>query len=58
MLFDIFNIFPYNLNVIYWTGKSVHTFSRKQVISGSFRRYDVYSWVWRKWMNESWNEFC
>ena len=46
MSFDIFNIFPYiYLNVIYWTGKSVHTFLRKQVISGNFRRYDVYSWV-------------
>ena len=46
MLFDIFNIFPCYLNVNYWTGKSVHIFSWKQVISGNFRRYDVYSWVW------------
>ena len=46
MLFDIFNIFPYYLHVNYWTGKSVRIFSRKQVISGNFRRYDVYSWVW------------
>ena len=45
MLFDIFNIFPYYLHVNYWTGKSVRIFSRKQVISGNFRRYDVYSWV-------------
>ena len=48
MLFDIFNIFPYYLHVNYWTGKSVRIFSRKQVISGNFRRYDVYSWVWNK----------
>ena len=46
MLFDIFNIFPYYLHVNYWTGKSDRIFSRKQVISGNFRRYDVYSWVW------------
>ena len=46
MLFDIFNIFPYYLNVNYRTVKLVHIFSRKQVISGNFRRYDVYSWVW------------
>ena len=45
MLFDIFNIFPYYLHVNYWTGKSVRICSRKQVISGNFRRYDVYSWV-------------
>ena len=45
MLFDIFNIFPYYLHVNYWTGKSVHIFSRNQVISGNFRRYDVYSYV-------------
>ena len=44
--FDIFNIFPYYLHVTYWTGKSVRIFSLKQVISGNFRRYDVYSWVW------------
>ena len=48
MLFDIFNIFPYYLHVNYWTGKSVRIFSRKQVISGNFRRYDVYSWVCAK----------
>ena len=41
MLFDIFNIFPYYLNV-----NAVHIFSRKQVISGNFRRYEVYSLVW------------
>ena len=46
MLFDIFNIFPYYRHVNYWTGKSVRIFSRKQVISSNFRRYDVYSWVW------------
>ena len=45
MLFDIFNVFPYYLHVNYWTGKSVRIFSRKQEISGNFRRYDVYSWV-------------
>ena len=45
MLFDIFNVFPYYLHVNYWTGKSVRIFSRKQVISGNFRRFDVYSWV-------------
>ena len=45
MLFDIFNVFPYYLHVNYWTGKSVRIFSRKRVISGNFRRYDVYSWV-------------
>ena len=48
MLFDILNIFPYYLHVNYWTDKSVRIFSRKHVISGNFRRYDVYSWVW--WM--------
>ena len=46
MLFDIFNVFPYYLHVNYWTGKSVRIFSGKQEISGNFRRYDVYSWVW------------
>ena len=45
MLFDIFNISPYYLHINYWTGKSVRIFSRKQVISGNFRCYGVYSGV-------------